>query len=235
MNSNLNYYTKGCISGMCGIIISHPIDSIKTHYIMNANMTNYSINARNLYRGLLSPLIGVGIEKAIVFGTYNYFRKHFNIPISGAIAGFSAALIVSPYERIKIMKQTKQQIKISPSFLFKGLSATFTREIPGFAIYFSVYEGLKKHFYTNHNKDISIPASFIFGGMSGSIAWIFIYPQDRIKTIIQTNNNNSIKEIINTTYKLGGLRHFYSGFSFALARAILLHSGTFCTMEILSK
>ena len=71
--------------------------------------------------------------------------------------------------------------------------------------------------------------------MSGSIAWIFIYPQDRIKTIIQTNNNNSIKEIINTTYKLGGLRHFYSGFSFALARAILLHSGTFCTMEILSK
>jgi solute carrier family 25 carnitine/acylcarnitine transporter 20/29 len=233
MNINIkNNYIKGCISGMCGIIISHPIDSIKTHYIIN---TNYNYNIRNLYRGILSPLIGVGIEKAIVFGTYNYFRKDYNIPISGGIAGLAAAIIVSPYERIKIMKQTNQHINISPSFLFKGLSATFTREIPGFAIYFSTYEGLKKYYYTNNNINISIPASFIFGGISGSVAWIFIYPQDRIKTIIQTNNNNSIKEIIYTTYKLGGLRHFYSGFSFAIMRAILLHSGTFCTMEILSK
>ena len=230
-----NNYVKGCISGMCGIVISHPIDSIKTHYIMNKNIINYKYNVSNLYRGILSPLIGVGLEKAIVFGTYNYFRKDYSIPVSGGIAGLTAALIVSPYERIKIMKQTNQPISLSPSFLFKGLSATFTREIPGFAIYFSTYEGLKKHFYTDNNKNISIPASFIFGGISGSVAWIFIYPQDRIKTIIQTNNNNSIKEIIYTTYKLGGLRHFYSGFSFAIMRAILLHSGTFCTMEILSK
>ncbi len=239
MNNNLyltnlysNYYFKGCVSGMCGILISHPIDSIKTHYIMNNKI---NISPHTLYRGLLSPLIGVGIEKAIVFGTYKYFSKHFNIPISGAIAGFSAALIVSPYERIKILKQTKQSINYSPSFLFRGLSATFTREIPGFAIYFSTYEGLKKHFYTDNNMKISISSSFIFGGISGSVAWIFIYPQDRIKTIIQTNTNNNIKEIIKTTYKLGGLKHFYSGFSFALIRAILLHSGTFCTMEILSK
>jgi hypothetical protein len=34
---------------------------------------------------------------------------------------------------------------------------------------------------------------------------------------------------------MGGLRLFYNGFSFALIRAILLHSGTFATMEILNK
>ena len=228
-----NYYLKGCISGMSGIIISHPVDSIKTHY--QTNNKKFIYNFKNLYRGISSPLLGVGLEKAIVFGTYNYFRTHCNIPISGAIAGLTASLIVSPYERIKIMKQTNQPINFRPSFLFKGLSATFTREVPGFAIYFSTYEGLKNKFYKD--KNISIPASFLFGGLSGTIAWIFIYPQDRIKTIIQsnTNNNNIIKDIIKQTYKLGGLRHFYSGFSFAVARAILLHSGTFATMELLNR
>ena len=44
----------------------------------------------------------------------------------------------------------------------------------------------------------------------------------------------NIKSIIKKTYEVGGLKHFYSGFSFAIARAILLHSGTFAMMEILN-
>ena len=241
-----NYYVKGCISGMSGIILSHPVDSIKTHYQMNNNSNNnnkFTYNFKNLYRGITSPLVGVGLEKAIVFGTYNFLRNNQNlsIPVSGGISGLAASMIVSPYERIKILLQTQQKVSlkmcINPSFMFKGLSATFTREIPGFAIYFSTYETLKDYFYTSQNKQISIPASFIFGGASGTIAWMFIYPQDRIKTIIQSNNKNekvNIGQIVKDIYKLGGIRHFYQGFTFAVMRAILLHSGTFCTMEILN-
>jgi solute carrier family 25 carnitine/acylcarnitine transporter 20/29 len=234
-----NNYIKGCISGMFGIILSHPVDSIKTHY-QTSKGTKFTYSITNLYRGITSPLIGVGIEKAIVFGTYNYCRdKNLNTPLSGAISGFAAALIVSPYERIKIMKQTGQFVTfrniINPSFLFKGLSATFTREVPGFAIYFSTYEWLKDRFYTKNGCDITIPSSFLFGGISGTMAWIFIYPQDRIKTVLQSSTTSSIRDIIYKTYNSGGLKQFYSGFSFAVARAILLHSGTFCMMEILNK
>ncbi len=236
-----NYYIKGCISGMSGIILSHPVDSIKTYFqtsTSNAINKKFDFTIKNLYRGISSPLIGVGFEKAIVFGTYNYCKNNnINIPISGAISGLTASLIVSPYERIKIMKQTQQKIGVkqylNPKFMFKGLSATFTREVPGFAIYFSTYESLKNHFYKN--RDISIIYSFIFGGISGTMAWIFIYPQDRIKTILQSSETTSIKNIIKTTYLTGGFKQFYNGFSFAIARAILLHSGTFCTMEILTQ
>ena len=231
-----NNYLKGCISGMVGIALSHPIDTIKTHRQTTQGAV-FKYNFRNLYRGIVSPLIGVGIEKAIVFGTYNYCRNNnINIMMSGAIAGLSASIVVSPYERIKILHQTNQKIDfkkcIHPSFLFKGLSTTFTREIPGFAIYFSTYEKLKDHFYTKNNMNITIPSSFLFGGLSGTMAWIFIYPQDRIKTIIQSSDKN-IMNTIDMIYKNGGIRHFYSGFSFAVGRAFLLHSGTFCMMEIL--
>jgi solute carrier family 25 carnitine/acylcarnitine transporter 20/29 len=234
-NIKSNNYIKGCISGMFGIIISHPIDSIKTHY-QTTKGTKFRYSITNLYRGITSPLIGVGIEKAIVFGTYNYCRQNaLNTPLSGAISGLAASLIVSPYERVKIMKQTGQIVTFSPSFLFKGLSATFTREVPGFAIYFSTYEWLKHRFYTSNNESITIPSSFLFGGISGTMAWIFIYPQDRIKTVLQSSTTSSIRDIIYNTYSSGGLKQFYSGFSFAVGRAILLHSGTFCMMEILSK
>jgi solute carrier family 25 carnitine/acylcarnitine transporter 20/29 len=253
-----NNYVKGALSGMFGILLSQPVDAIKTHYQVNKNIKfNYSL--KNLYKGVMSPLLGVGLEKAVVFGTYNYLKNQQNcsIAVSGGISGFIASAIVSPYERIKILTQTNKKITkeiLKPSYLFKGLSATFTREIPGFAIYFSTYEYLKNKFYTEKNKEISIYSSFIFGGISGSTAWLFIYPQDRIKTIIQSSDSNqklNIKSIIKKTYEVGGInnlnntnsvnkllygiKHFYSGFSFAIIRAIFLHSGTFCMMEILNK
>lgn len=242
-NNPLNYYIKGAMSGMFGILLSHPIDTVKTHIQTGNSFKTFNPSITNFYKGLLSPLVGVGVEKALVFGTYNYLlRETDNIPLSGGIAGFTASLVVSPYERLKILKQSAVNYKwnnITPGFLFKGLSATFTREIPGFAIYFSVYEGLKYHTFTKHGKDIEYINSFLYGGISGITAWIFIYPQDRIKTILQssiqtTDKQLSIKNIIKSLYNAGGVRTFYSGFSWAVMRAMLLHSGTFCMMEILN-
>ena len=242
-------YIYGGLGGMFGILLSHPLDTIKTHIQTGKSFSAFKPSITNLYRGLTVPLIGVGIEKAIVFGTYNYAMSKTNcIPLSGAIAGLSASLIVSPYERLKILKQSSQSFKISPlyilnpQFMFKGLGVTFTREVPGFAIYFSVYEHLKYTTYTQHNKEITGLSSFIYGGVSGLTAWIFIYPQDKIKTIIQSNTNthntknvNSIVNIVKNMYSTYGITYFYKGFSWAAGRAILLHSGTFYMVGLLNK
>ena len=237
------YYFKGALAGMTGIILSHPIDTVKTHIQTGKALQEFKPTLKNLYRGLLPPLAGVGLEKAIVFGSYNYFyRKLDNIPLAGAGAGLSAALIVSPYERLKILKQNNVAItrqELTMKFLFRGLSATWTREVPGFAIYFSVYEWLKRVNHTQHGREFGLHYSFLYGGLSGCAAWIFIYPQDRIKTILQSShaagNSNGVKNIMLEIYNKGGLKHFYSGFSWAVARAMLLHSGTFCMMEFLGK
>ena len=246
-NSYITKYINGGLSGMCGVVISHPIDTIKTHIQRGNCLSYFKPSFTNLYKGLAAPLIGVGLEKAIVFGTYNYMlSKTDNIPISGAIAGLIASFIVTPYERIKILRQNSQSITfkdINTKFLFRGLSATFVREMPGFAIYFSTYEYLKKKNFTNHNKEITCLSSFLYGGLSGLSAWIFIYPQDKIKTIMQSNmqsnnsnscNGKSFNHIVKNMYKKYGITYFYKGFSWAAGRAVLLHSGTFCMMEILT-
>ena len=234
-----NHYVRGAFSGMFGIILSQPIDAIKT-YKQVESTTKFKYSIINLYKGVSSPLIGVGIEKALVFGTYNLMQKQgFNITVSGGVSGLVASLVVTPYERLKILQQTNQKITLQtfyPSNLYRGISATFTREVPGFAIYFTTYEKLKNNFYKSNGKEITLLSSFIFGGVSGSVAWLFIYPQDKIKTMIQSNSSSiNIKTLIKSIYNNGGIKHFYSGFSYAILRAILLHSGTFSMMEYLSK
>jgi solute carrier family 25 carnitine/acylcarnitine transporter 20/29 len=243
--NHLDSYFKGCLSGMFGVALSHPIDTIKT---LKQSSFKLNYNLFNLYKGITPPLIGVGLEKALVFGTYQYLRNNnVNVPISGAISGFIATFIVTPYERLKILKQTSQKINkhINPEFLYKGFSATFTREVPGFAIYFSTYHTLKEYYLESIHVNkidktdkLSPIMSFLFGGLSGSMAWLFIYPQDRIKTIIQSSTNNdkqiNFRTIIKNTYKNGGLKSFYSGFGFAISRAILLHAGTFMMFEMLN-
>ena len=238
-NNNFSYknFMYGWIAGVNAVIVSHPIDTIKTN-IQEKKIINY--NFRSLYKGLSAPLVGVGFEKAVVFGVFESTRKYTGSDvISGALAGTSASFIVAPFERIKILLQTNQGISnanLNRSYLFQGLSATFYRETPGFAIYFAVYNYLKEK-TLQKKSEINLFESFTYGALAGSSAWVFIYPQDRIKTHVQALQERKLgliggfKEILQD----GGYRGLYRGFHFALMRAIPLHATAFMTMEFCKK
>ncbi|ARF12129.1 mitochondrial carrier protein [Klosneuvirus KNV1] len=238
MEESWKHFAHGALSGAVGVTLSHPFDTIKTCI---QDKKPKPTNFRGLYKGFTSPLFGVGLEKSIVFGVYTNTQKtldknRFAIPIAGAVSGFCASFIVTPVEKIKILLQTDQKVKmnqLTPKYLFHGLSATFTRETPGFAIYFSFYENMKQKIY---GKNITTVGSFVLGGLAGSLAWCFIYPQDCIKTRMQAHNDNKkFMNVVREIYTEGGLSRFYKGFGYALMRAVPLHAGTFMTMELLKK
>ena len=235
-NKILLSFAHGYIAGLAGIIVSHPFDTIKTCF-QEGKKIKY--NFKSLYKGVLPPLIGVGLEKSIVFGTYETSKPYTNSDfLSGGLSGLSASIIVTPFERVKIILQvgntfSLQKLRnVNLGYLYQGFSATLTRETPGFAIYFSVYNYLK-----NNEENISVTKSYIFGGLAGIFSWIFIYPQDRIKTHLQAlsekkmNFTQSFKEILSQ----GGYTGFYKGFSYALMRAVPLHATAFTTMELCKK
>lgn len=225
-------YISGCISGVSAILVSHPIDTIKTNY---QERLPIKVNPRTLYKGIVPPMIGIGLEKALVFGTYNtsynYTQSH---ALSGAISGFTASFIVTPYERLKILYQTNKQTQsLSFRYLFRGLSATFYREVPGFTIYFSVYNYLKSKTELTYSRDIEMYEAFVYGGLSGAFSWIFIYPQDRIKTHIQSSESKiSLYQGCKDIVRDGGVKGLYRGFQFALLRAIPLHAMAFMVNEL---
>lgn len=232
----INNYVSGYISGVSAILVSHPIDTMKTNY---QERIQIKLTPRTLYKGILPPMLGIGLEKAIVFGTYNSTYNYTNSHVvSGAIAGLSASFIVTPYERLKILYQTSssKSISITPSYLYRGLSATFYREVPGFAIYFSMYNYLKSKTEYTFSRTITLYESFMFGGFAGAFSWVFIYPQDRIKTHIQSSSvkislKQGLKDIIND----GGVLGLYRGFHYALLRAIPLHATAFMVNELCNR
>lgn len=85
------------------------------------------------------------------------------IGLAGGAAGFVGGFILSPVELIKVKLQVqteasrerrvysgpidcaKQILKTEgPKGLARGLGATWWRDVPGFGIYFVVYEGLRR-------------------------------------------------------------------------------------------
>jgi hypothetical protein len=258
-------FSAGFFAGATGVAVSHPFDTIKTMYQMDTTKKYKNVGQctkaifrqgfLRFYKGVYPPLFGVGLEKCIVFGSYNTVQQYTkNIFLSGVAAGLCCTIVVTPIEKIKILQQqeTVESIKNNNGKItalnvikkhgFKGLycgwSATLGREVPGFGIYFSTYEFLKeKQKYIVETNNIIKSANtygllpFFNGSLSGAAAWLFIYPSDPVKTLMQTNNvglGSAIKQI----YGNSGINGFYKGFGLGLFRAIPLHGGVFAGYEI---
>jgi solute carrier family 25 carnitine/acylcarnitine transporter 20/29 len=247
LSIDITSFLYGAISGGIGAIASHPVDTYKS--IVQTNIQEnkkipkfYNIHIKELYRGLRPSIASIVLEKAVVLGVYANMKQYTNSDaIAGGVSGFFSSFPVTICERLKILKQIKMNIITaytpktniitSMKSYFSGLSITFTREVPGFAIYFSVYNKLKG------DGNLSVIYNFINGALAGTSAWIFIYPQDSIKTIIQGSykTDKKITDIAKNIYANGGIRSFYKGFHLCVIRACLLHGSVLATMEYINK
>lgn len=234
-------FLGGLFGGACGVLGSHPFDTVKTRVqISGSDMLNsakkiYSeLGIRGFYRGIIPPTIGFATEKFIVFGVYENI-KNFGIKndfISGVIAGLGCTSVVSPYEKIKIKIQNNPNLSLTNAIrnenlrsIYKGYTPTLIREVPGYGIYFTTYNYLR-----SKTKTLTPIHTFLYGGLSGLSSWMFIYPSDPVKTLMQ-ENGYSLTESISKIYKQRGLLGFYKGFNIAMLRVIPLHAFTFWGYE----
>jgi solute carrier family 25 (mitochondrial carnitine/acylcarnitine transporter), member 20/29 len=227
----------GLVGGMLGTAISHPFDTIKSNIQTKKynNIISCSTGIYNkygipgFYKGLLPPLCGIGLEKMLVFGIYNTLKDYgFNTTISGGLSGAMACTLITPIEYLKINGQIGSLVNLKN--VYRGFNITLCREIPGFGIYFTTYEYLKNNYNTSPYR------LFLYGGLAGTISWVFIYPMDIIKSNVQGSNNNiSAFEYGKQLYKQNGLKHFYKGISLSLIRAFPMHGGAFYGYEIMKQ
>lgn len=235
-----NDFMYGMCGGLIGTFISHPFDTIKTRIQSNKSSSiRDSLKMGKLYSGIAPPMLGIMLEKSIVFGFYHKSKEYgLNTFWSGITGGFMATLIVTPVDKLKIAFQNKEKVTIpKASSLYRGFIPTVSRETPGFGIYFSTYNYLMDAY----NKEQKLYKSFCFGALSGLNAWIFIYPSDFIKTKLQSSTN-TLQEVIYSIYygvhdktMCKGVHNFYKGFGLAILRAMPLHGGVFLGYELSKK
>lgn len=123
--------------------------------------------------------------------------------------------------------------------LFKGMVPTLAREVPGNAVLFGVYEGLKQYFAGG--KDTSGLGRWplmVAGGLGGASFWLSVYPTDVVKSVIQVDDykNPKYSGSVDALRKIAaaeGIKGLYRGFGPAMARSVPANAACFLAYEMI--
>ncbi|KAF0695947.1 Aste57867_13254 [Aphanomyces stellatus] len=209
---------------------------------------------RGLYKGFFPPFFSQAVYKSVIFSIQGRVRHlmsaHMDQPsplllstVAGATGGGINAFLVAPVElvrnRLQIQQHATAKYKGSldvirqvikhegPLALWKGLSATITRDSLGVALYFVGYDAVKSAL----PQDWDPTSRVLVAGAAGGISfWTIALPFDTIKTVIQVNAHASSSSsaaaprgMIQTGLHLvrhEGLGRIFQGWQAAFSRGI---------------
>ncbi|XP_017042880.2 mitochondrial basic amino acids transporter isoform X2 [Drosophila ficusphila] len=259
-------FVAGLLGGAAGVLVGHPFDTVKVH-LQTDDPRNPKYKGtfhcfrtilqkekfRGLYRGISSPMGGIGLVNAIVFGVYGNVQRLSNDPNSltshffaGSIAGVAQSFVCAPMELAKTRLQLSTQIDSGIKFTgpihclkhilktegiratFKGLTATILRDIPGFAAYFVSFEYLMRQVETP-----SVLYTLTAGGCAGMSSWLACYPIDVVKTHMQADalgknaKYNGFIDCAMKGFKSEGPQYFFRGLNSTLIRAFPMNAACF--------
>ncbi|KAJ1970768.1 hypothetical protein H4R35_005669 [Dimargaris xerosporica] len=299
-------FVAGTMGGWAQVVVGHPFDTIKVRLqtqpdppkfrsgIHCFQLTLKEEGARGLYKGVTSPLAGIGICNAVVFAANGYFRRLLQGPdatsnplslgqyaLAGGLAGGVMAFFNCPIELLKVKLQVQyrgQPAAGSSSSaaaalpkpytgvfdcgvrtfkdrglrgLYRGLPITILRDMPSFACYFGTYEAIKMlllrarvpvaELHSDNAGDVTNTGMELFfaGGLAGIAAWIPCYPQDVIKSRMQSNpqirNTRACVQTLLSEARAHGWRIYFKGFGPTIARAFPANAATFVAYETTMK
>ncbi|XP_058457707.1 solute carrier family 25 member 45 [Malaya genurostris] len=127
-------YISGCFAGACGVLVGHPLDTIKTWQQFSNNRISTSIyniitghnGLRGFYKGMFFPFVTSGALNSVVFAVYgdqlrtlqrrcrsNRERERLlrtHVMYAGSVAGATQVFLACPVEVVKVRLQTLQYI-----------------------------------------------------------------------------------------------------------------------------
>ncbi len=229
---------SGATYGITSIAVGHPMDTVKTKMQAQQNFLEsrglISIIKRiwrqdqikGFYVGALSPLIGSTIFRSIQFSVfesiYTYFKDNdfmkSDIPytkgiqprviMGGLSAGMVRTFIECPFEYAKVKKQTGQKWNFRS--IYKGVGALFVRTTFLLGSFMIMVDAWRRH----TNLMDSMGGQFTVAAVSGSFAWILVWPFENLKNVIQAETKNlghSWNQKFSWMVKTHGVRGIYRG------------------------
>lgn len=122
--------------------------------------------------------------------------------------------------------------------LYLGFHSTFLREILANAVYFYSYELIMREFAPEGEGSGKAPimAAFLAGGLAGCNSWLFTYPIDYVKTLMQSQNLENLKyksswDCAVSQYQKEGYRTFFKGLGITLLRSFPVNGIAFFSFE----
>ncbi|XP_070845158.1 mitochondrial glycine transporter B isoform X2 [Chaetodon trifascialis] len=155
----------------------------------------------------------------------------------GSLSGTCSTLLFQPLDLVKTRLQTLQNnakpgaprvgmctifinvIKTENFFsLWKGVSPSFARCIPGVGIYFSTFYSLKQHYFLDRAPNAG--EAVLLGAGARAVAGVCMLPFTVIKARFESGcyNYMSVSGALRSMYETEGIRALFSGLTATLLR-----------------
>ena len=197
----MNEYIAGGISGFIEVLLTHPLDYVKTKHQLyiqknnkiSKNFYRYLYNKNRIsdyYTGISSRIVGVVPMRLLFWGTQNKVKsilndrkidKWYNFLIIGTTSGTIQTCVDNQIEIIKTSLIEKKKIKIKNLLKFYGFIPTLYRNVVFVNILSSVCHNYK--FKNNTEK-------FQYSSITGLVGSVISQPFDYVKTVKQSQELN---------------------------------------------
>ncbi|XP_051002376.1 mitochondrial 2-oxodicarboxylate carrier isoform X2 [Acomys russatus] len=248
------------MKGLIEICLMHPLDVVKTRLQVQRSLMDpqsYKSLADcfrmifrkegifGFYKGILPPFLAETPKRAVKFSSFEQYKKllgymslspELTFAIAGFGSGLTEAIVVNPFEVVKVGLQVNQNTFTEQPSTFayarqiikkeglglqglnKGFTATLGRNGIFNMVYFGFYHNVKNVIPSSKDPTLEFLRKFGIGFISGTMGSVFNIPFDVAKSRIQgpqpvpgeIKYRSCLKTIV-TVYQEEGILALYKG------------------------
>uniref|UniRef100_A0A3B4WFK1 Solute carrier family 25 member 51b n=1 Tax=Seriola lalandi dorsalis TaxID=1841481 RepID=A0A3B4WFK1_SERLL len=213
------HYVCGSIAAFTNIVVTFPIQKVLFRQQLHGVLATEAVRQlqrdglRNLYRGLLPPLLQKSTTVAIMFGLYEDFSRVLldladssGVPelvtrsFAAALAG-TAEAILTPFERVQTLLQDHRHharfnntahtfrtllTEYGVRECYRGLVPILLRNGPSNVLFFGLRGPIKEQLPEATSRAGHLVNDFVCGGVLGAALGIMFYPLNVVKSRAQS-------------------------------------------------
>ncbi|XP_072452839.1 mitochondrial nicotinamide adenine dinucleotide transporter SLC25A51 [Notamacropus eugenii] len=267
--NDFKHYLCGCCAAFNNIAITYPIQKILFRQQLYGLKTRGAIlqlqkeGLRNLYRGILPPLMQKTTTLALMFGLYEDFssilHQHMSSPeivtrsAAAVLAGATEALL-TPLERVQtLLQDNKHQDKFTNTYhalkalrsygigeYYRGLIPILFRNGLSNVLFFGLRGPIKEHLPEANSCSAHLIDDFISGGLLGAMLGFLFFPVNVVKTRMQSQIGGEFQSFPKVFAKIwlernGKLTHLFRGAHLNYHRSLISWGIINATYEFMLK
>ncbi|KAK9518045.1 hypothetical protein VZT92_023373 [Zoarces viviparus] len=234
------HYVCGSIAAFTNIVVTFPIQKVLFRQQLHGVLATEAVQQlqrdglRNLYRGMLPPLLQKSTTVAIMFGLYEDFSRVLldcaagsGVPelctrsFAAALAGTAEAILM-PFERVQTLLQDHRHhgrfnntvhtfrtllAEYGVKECYRGLVPIILRNGPSNVLFFGLRGPIKEQLPEVTSRSGHVINDFVCGGVLGAALGIMFYPLNVVKSRAQSQVGGAFqpcREVLLTVWRERG-------------------------------